>query len=306
MSVGGPKLSFGVPVFNGERSLPRLLDSLAAQTFEDFEVVISDNCSTDGTAELCRRRAAEDARIHFHPRPENAGIVANFNRAFDRSRGELFRWIGADDWLEPRYAELCVQKLDEHPEAIGVSTYQAHWGDDNDRDYVEYTGRRVDSPHAHERFARCLWFLKEDYRFFDPMYTMHRRRALERTRRLRAVLNGDQMLAAELSLLGPYVHVAEQLANRGKPKATRKGVLRLLRPPGEPPIDPHPEQFLRLLHELIVATPMNRRQRLACYWASLFYYWEEFETARIRPIRVVVGRTLRDWGIPMDGVSPFR
>jgi hypothetical protein len=60
------------------------------------------------------------------------------------------------------------------------------------------------------------------------------------------------------------------------------------------------------LHELIVATPMNRRQRLACYWASLFYYWEEFETARIRPIRVVVGRTLRDWGIPMDGVSPFR
>lgn len=301
-----PRLSFGLPVFNGQRSIGRVIDKILQQTFTDVELVISDNHSTDQTAEICLERAARDPRVKFFPQQANAGIVANFNRAFALSRGEYFRWIGADDWLEPSYAERCVSLLDAHPEAIGVTTYMAYWSDNGEKHYAEYGGERVNSPSPHQRFSRCLWLMNQDYRYFDPMYSMHRRKVLERTHGLRPILNGDQMLAAELSLLGPYVHVPECLANRGQPKATRAAVLRLLTPPGSPPVDPNPEQFLGLLHELIQDAALTSSEKLMCYGAVLLYYWEEFETVRIRPVRIVLGQKLRALGIPVDRLSPFR
>jgi hypothetical protein len=300
-----PRLSFGLPVYNGQRSLARLIESIQRQTFEDFELVISDNHSTDDTAQIVAARAGDDPRIRFFPRPANAGIVANFNRALELSSGEYFRWIGADDWLEPSYAEKCVALLDRHPEAIGVTTFQAHWSAHGDRHYLEYQGRRVDSAQPHERFIRCLWLMNEDFRYFDPMYSMHRRRVLERTRGLRPILNGDQMLAVELSLLGPYVHVPECLAHRGIPRASRSAVLELLRPPGRGPVNPAPEQFLCVLHELLGSAAIGLPQKLAAYPAIVRYYLEEFEMTRLRPVRVRVSRRLRELGIPVERWSPF-
>jgi glycosyltransferase involved in cell wall biosynthesis len=301
-----PKLSIGLPIYNGQRSVRRVIDSVLGQTFRDLELVISDNASTDQTAAICREVAAADGRLKFHTREQNAGIVANFNRALELSSGEYFRWIGGDDWLEPSYAEKCVAALDARPDAVGVTNYLTYWSDQGERNYYEYHGPRVDSSRAHERFERCLWFMHEDFRNFDPMYSMHRRAALERTHGLRPILNGDQMLAAELSLLGPYVHLPESLANRGQPKATREAVLRLLTPPGEPPVDPRPEQFLVFLNEMVQNAALTRRQKLYCYRAILLYYWEEFETTRVRPLRIVLGKKLRELGIPVDRVSPFR
>jgi glycosyltransferase involved in cell wall biosynthesis len=302
-SEQAPKLSFGLPVFNGQRSIARVIDSIQAQTFTDFELVISDNHSQDETAAICTERARADERIRFFPQHANAGIVANFNRAFRLSGGEYFRWIGADDWLEPTYAEKCVGLLERHPEAIGVTNYLAYWSDQGEKQYGEYRGPRVDSALGHKRFECCLWLMNQDYKCFDPMYSMHRRRALEHTYGLRPILNGDQMLAAELSLLGPYVHVPECLAHRGQPRATRAAVLRLLTPPGEPPVDPNPEQFLRVLHDLIQSAPLEPSEKLYCYRAVLEYYWEEFETSRIRPLRMVLGKKLRELGVPLDRVS---
>jgi hypothetical protein len=301
-----PKLSIGLPIYNGQRSVRRVIESVQRQTFQDLELVISDNASTDQTAAICRELAASDPRIKFHTREQNAGIVANFNRAFQLSRGEYFRWIGGDDWLEPSYAEKCVTALDARPDAVGVTNFLSYWNDNGEKHYLEYHGPRVDSPHAHERFTRCLWFMHEDYRNFDPMYSLHRRAALERTHGLRPILNGDQMLAAELSLLGPYVHIPESLANRGQPKATRDAVLRLLTPPGQPPVDPRPEQFLRVLNDMVQNAALTRRQKLHCQRAILLYYWEEFETSRVRPLRIVLGKRLRELGVPVDRLSPFR
>jgi glycosyltransferase involved in cell wall biosynthesis len=299
-----PRLSFGLPVYNGAASIGRTIRSILEQSFEDLELVISDNCSTDATAAIVHEHARGDSRVRFHARDFNAGIVANFNRAFALSRGEYFRWIGADDWVEPSYAEKCVRELDRHPEAIGVTTYQAHWNDRSQKRYLEHQGPRVDSPRAHERFDVCLWLLNEDYRRFDPIYSLHRRRALEHTRGLRPIFNGDQLLAAELSLLGPYAHIPECLANRGIPRANELRVLELLRPPGHPPLTRQPEQYWKLFHELIQAAPLDTRERLACYGSVLRYYLDKFEWVRIRPLRAVVGERLRQIGVPMDRLFP--
>jgi len=70
-----PLLSFAIPIYNGEKDIRRLLDSLLAQDFSDFEIVISDNASTDRTGEICQEYASQDTRIRYHRQSENIGLI---------------------------------------------------------------------------------------------------------------------------------------------------------------------------------------------------------------------------------------
>ena len=99
-----PRVSLGFPVYNGERYLAAALDSLLGQTFRDLEVVICDNASTDRTAELCAAYAARDARVRYHRNPTNLGAAPNFNRTFELSRGEYFKWAAHDDVCAPTFS----------------------------------------------------------------------------------------------------------------------------------------------------------------------------------------------------------
>ncbi len=94
-----PPVSIGLPVFNGERDLVACLDSLLAQTFKDFELIISDNASTDRSNEICRAYASLDSRILYFRQSKNFGGLKNFRFVFERSRSEFFLWLGCDDRL---------------------------------------------------------------------------------------------------------------------------------------------------------------------------------------------------------------
>jgi glycosyltransferase involved in cell wall biosynthesis len=87
-----PRLSIGMPVFNGEKYLKEALDSILAQTYSDFELLISDNASTDRTEQICREYAAKDRRIRYYRNEKNIGAPKNFNRVFELSSGKYFRW----------------------------------------------------------------------------------------------------------------------------------------------------------------------------------------------------------------------
>ncbi len=270
-----PKVSFGLPVRNAEHSIERVVSSVLAQTFDDFELVVSDNASTDRTSEICRRFASEDVRVRFDPNPEDIGLLANFNRLVGIARGEYFRWIGADDWLEPEYAEHCVRALDANPQAIGVTTYQAHWDGTGQRLYREYTGPRVDSDQPEERFARMLRLLHSDYGLFDPIYTMYRREALASTQLHRMMACADRALAAELSLLGPYCHVPKCLSNRRRADSTLDELARKCRPPGYPELDISARYRLRVFRAIIRDASLPRSQTLSCLGSAYRYYARE-------------------------------
>ena len=112
-SVGGhPKVSVGMPVYNGERYLEAALDSVLAQSFDDFEVVISDNASTDRTEEICKGYAHEDERIKYFRMRKNYGVNYNFNNVFRLSAGEYFKWASSDDVFEHDYFRKAVDVLD--------------------------------------------------------------------------------------------------------------------------------------------------------------------------------------------------
>ena len=98
-----PKVTIGMPVFNGERLIRAALDSLLAQSFSDFELIISDNASTDGTERICREYAGRDKRIRYIRQLANIGGVPNFKFVLDEARGEYFMWSACDDIHSPDF-----------------------------------------------------------------------------------------------------------------------------------------------------------------------------------------------------------
>ena len=96
-TVKVPQVSIGMPVYNGEKFIHEALDSLLAQTFTDFELILSDNASTDKTGEICQEYAAKDARIRYVRQVENFGAAENFKFVLDESVGEYFMWAAHDD-----------------------------------------------------------------------------------------------------------------------------------------------------------------------------------------------------------------
>ncbi|MGH9161593.1 MAG: glycosyltransferase family 2 protein, partial [Vicinamibacteraceae bacterium] len=115
-----PKLSIGIPVYNGENFIDELLTELRHQTFQDFEIVICDNASTDRTREICERHARDNPRIRYYRNEANLGVHANFDRVFSLSRAPLFKWAAHDDLYEPTYLERCLRVIEEHPDVVGV------------------------------------------------------------------------------------------------------------------------------------------------------------------------------------------
>jgi glycosyltransferase involved in cell wall biosynthesis len=111
-----PLVSIGLPVYNGGDLTRRALDSLLAQDYATFELIISDNASTDGTWDILQEYAARDARIRLYRNACNEGAAFNFNRVYDLSTGEYFMWAAHDDWWEPAFISTCVAYFMKHPE----------------------------------------------------------------------------------------------------------------------------------------------------------------------------------------------
>jgi glycosyltransferase involved in cell wall biosynthesis len=120
-----PRLSVGLPVYNGEKFLAQSIEALLGQTYEDFELIISDNASTDGTASICDSYAKRDARIRYYRQEHNIGCAPNHNFVIEKARGELFKTASHDDLYARNLLELCVAALDEHPRVVLAHSWSA-------------------------------------------------------------------------------------------------------------------------------------------------------------------------------------
>jgi glycosyltransferase involved in cell wall biosynthesis len=121
-----PLVSVGLPTFNRARSLKRAIESVRAQDYPNFELVISDNSSTDDSQALCLKYAASDKRIRYHRQAVNVGVHANFATVLEKARGQYFMWLGDDDWLSESYLSRCANELLTRPEvslACGTAKY---------------------------------------------------------------------------------------------------------------------------------------------------------------------------------------
>ena len=118
MPNSNPLISVGMPVYNGEQFVEAAVRSILNQTYPHFELIISDNASTDRTAEICHDLASEDDRITYSENSKNIGAAGNYNKLFAMSSGEFFRWANADDISGPELHAKCLAVLRSEPQAV--------------------------------------------------------------------------------------------------------------------------------------------------------------------------------------------
>jgi glycosyltransferase involved in cell wall biosynthesis len=152
-----PRVSVGLPVYNGESYLAEAIDSLLGQSFADFELIISDNASTDSTADICRDYAQRDARVRYIRQPHNIGLSPNHNYVVERARGEFFKWAACDDLYGRDLLLRCVEALDAHPEVVLAHSWTAAIDSTGNVTQAYAYPLATDSPSASERLRSFLF-----------------------------------------------------------------------------------------------------------------------------------------------------
>jgi glycosyltransferase involved in cell wall biosynthesis len=212
-SAGGARVSIGVPVFNGARHLAYCLESLVGQTYEDLEILISDNASTDATATICKEYCQRDYRIRYYRQARNIGAAANYNFLVHKASGELFKWAAHDDVCAPDLVARCVAALDASPTAA-LAFGRTGFIDDAGAPLLGYDVPIRWSNH-HAPFDR----LKEQlavprtalHHLCTRQFGVFRRDLLLETSLVRSHPASDLVLMVELALLGGFVEVDERL-----------------------------------------------------------------------------------------------
>jgi polysaccharide pyruvyl transferase WcaK-like protein len=196
-----------LPVFNGERFLSSTIESLLAQTYSDFELVVSDNASTDRTATICLEYARQDSRVRYHRNNVNIGATQNWYLVHRLACGEYFASAAHDDIYDPDYMRTCIALLDADPEVVVCHSRTRIINQSGlpagTMDVVVDTT----SPSAHVRLRQLL---THDYKCVQ-LYGVMRSAALAKTRVFEGYYSADRNTLAELCLLGKIAEVPEYL-----------------------------------------------------------------------------------------------
>lgn len=208
-----PRLSIGLPVYNGGDLLPQSLDALLGQTFGDFELVVSSNASTDGTDEVVRDYAARDPRVRLVRQRQNIGAARNHDAVFRETTGELFKWASADDLYARDLVERCVALLDESPEAVLAHAWTAAIDEEGALIQAMEYPLATDAPDPAVRLRSMLYGgddLPGAIRA-DDFYGVIRSDVLRRVKPHGSHHHADQTFMADLALQGPFRQVPDWL-----------------------------------------------------------------------------------------------
>jgi len=217
-----PVISIGLPVYNGETHIVAAINSILNQTFDNFELIVSDNCSTDATHDICESFASRDFRIRYHRNDRNVGAAANFNRVVELAQGKYFAWANHDDIWATTYFEECMRALETAPKAVLAYTKSAK---------VDASGHAVahllsdlaldaESPaerlrRFHDLFRvidrRKAWGQDLIEGLWTPVYGLIRLNALRKTGLIGPYISSDTVLLEELLMIGSFVEVDEVL-----------------------------------------------------------------------------------------------
>ena len=211
MTAPVPKVSIGLPVYNGENYLRFALDSILQQDYGDFELIISDNASTDTSPAICREYAAKDSRIRYYRNDANIGASRNFNSLVSLARGEYFKWAAHDDVHLPGFLRRCVEVIEQAPATVVLVAPKAEMVDEHGRKmdiFVESLDTR--RPHPHQRVGDVL------HRVFwaTAQFGVFRTEALKKTRLIQPFFAADHVLLVETALLGEIWELPEILFQR--------------------------------------------------------------------------------------------
>lgn len=202
-----PRVSIGMPVYNSERWLEQTLRTLRAQTLTDFELIISDNASTDATRAICTGHASQDRRIRYYRNARNIGSSRNYMKVLALARADYFKWASSHDLCDLRFLEHCVTALEAQPDAA-LAYPKTMVFSDSPGDAMPYDAdicAMQDSAAA--RFTHVMCHMKMN----TAMNGVFRTRVLRRAHAMGCFYGADRAMMAEIALLGKFVLVPERL-----------------------------------------------------------------------------------------------
>jgi glycosyltransferase involved in cell wall biosynthesis len=270
-----PKLSIGLPVYNGEEFLRHAIDSILGQSFQDFELIISDNASVDSTAQICKEYVRKDSRVRYFRQENNIGAAENFNFLFWRAKGEYFKWAAHDDVLAPDFLEKCINVLEQDPATI-LCYSKVNRIDPKG----EWTGTydypmRVSNPTPHIRFADLILI----NHFCVAVFGVIRRSYLAKTPLIGKYIGSDRNLLAEIGLMGRLYEIPEYLFNRrDHPQASTRKFRHYKRLAW---FDPNRKSKIHLPYwhngfqyiRSVSRVKLPFKEKLKCYSVALRWFW---------------------------------
>lgn len=204
-----PLVSIGMPVYNGEKTIERALDSLIAQNYSNLEIIISDNASTDATEDICKRYVQKDSRVSYNRTKKNFGGIWNFNKVFETSTGDYFMWAAADDERELSFVSACLERLMQYPEAVVCQAHTACYIEgQEERLYVVHTNSLEGKVDLIDRYRETL-----TQNPIMSIYGLFRSSAIRKIHMLEKFLGSDVAFVQELSIHGQTVQVPRILFN---------------------------------------------------------------------------------------------
>lgn len=213
MSRSIPKVAIGVPIYNGENFLRQALDSVAAQTFTDFEAFLCDNASTDATADICREYVERDARFRYFPSETNRGASWNFGRSVEMCQSPYFIWAAHDDRWRPTLLEKCVQVLEADPDVVLCYPRSVFIDEQNNELWHFEANLHLRDASAAKRFERFVRrYAKPD--FCNPIFGLFRFSTLRRMPVLPPYPSSDMVMLGEFALNGHIHELPEVLFER--------------------------------------------------------------------------------------------
>ena len=197
-----------MPVYNGANYVRRSMQSLLAQDYEDFELLISDNASTDETESICREFAEFDGRNRYFRNETNIGASQNYNKVFRLARGQFFKWAAHDDECHRTMLRRCVEVLERAPAQVTMVYPLAEMIDEQGKTLRPVLDR-IESrdPRPHRRLARLLWSLSQ----CDPVFGLFKTEYLRKTQLIGSFFGADNVLLCELAMLGEIWELDEVL-----------------------------------------------------------------------------------------------
>ncbi len=215
-STAMTKVSVGFPVYNGERYLARALASVQNQTWDDLEIVISDNGSTDRTEEICREVARADSRVRYVRNETNRGAAWNYNRVFSLATGVYFKWMPHDDLCAENLIARCVEVLESHEDVV-LAYGKTVLIDEAGAVEAEYPDElNLLAPRASSRYRAFHWRHRAKG-LCNPIVGVLRSNVLALTPLIGGYIASDFVLLGELALRGKIMEVPEAIFYRRLP-----------------------------------------------------------------------------------------
>jgi glycosyltransferase involved in cell wall biosynthesis len=205
-----PMVTVGLPLFDGKRWIGQAVEAILAQSFGDFELLISDNCSTDGSYEICESYARKDSRIRLLRNRRNVGVTENFNITCRMAAGRYFKYASCNDLCAPDFLLRCVEVLEAHPDVVVCHPRTRRMMEDTGEceDYTPTLHLMSDNP-----LERMITYL-ESVGLNNAIQGLIRLDVLRRIPLLEQYFGSDINLMAELSLYGKFYQVPDFLFYR--------------------------------------------------------------------------------------------